>query len=362
MSAKSQSHTERNKDSTPDRDSGERLQKILAAAGVASRRESEALILAGRVDVDRETVTALGTKVDPRRQEIRVDGAPIGKPGYVYYVLNKPAGVVSTNRDPDGRLRVVDLVPSDKRLFAVGRLDRSSEGMIIVTNDGELANQLTHPRYGIAKTYRAKVQGTPSAETLRKLRSGVHLAEGLARVSSLKVRSRHARGVELEIVLTEGRNREIRRILAKVGHKVQALRRTAVGPIRLGQLKSGEYRVLSHDEVRVLRRAVRRSTSDVRGRKNTSVSTRSRTVKASQTSARANKSGGMSRRKSAKGASTAGARGKQKGTSSSSGAKGGRRSGGSRTGTVTAHEQGGKQGARAAKRSRGKGKGKGKQS
>ncbi len=235
--------------------SGERLQKVLAAAGVASRRECEELILAGRVDVDRETVTVLGTRVDPRTQEVRVDGCALAKPRHVYYVLNKPTGVVSTNRDPEGRLRVIDLVPNDKRLFTIGRLDRSSEGMIIVTNDGELANQLTHPRYGIPKTYRAKVLGTPTAETLQKLRSGVRLAEGTARVTSLAIRGRHARGAELEIVLTEGRNREIRRILAKVDHRVQHLRRTAIGAIRLGQLKPGEYRLLSADEVRLLQRA-----------------------------------------------------------------------------------------------------------
>ena len=237
---------------------GERLQKVLAAAGVASRRECETLILAGRVEVDRQTVTVLGTRVDPLHQEIRVDGTPLPKPRHVYYLLNKPAGVVSTNRDPEGRPRVIDLVPSDKRLFTIGRLDRSSEGMIIVTNDGELANQLTHPRYGIAKTYRAKVVGVPTSETLQKLRKGVYLAEGMARVSSLTVRGRHKRGSELEIVLTEGRNREIRRILAKVGHKVQHLRRIAIGPVRLGQLKPGEFRELTFDEVKQLRRAVQR--------------------------------------------------------------------------------------------------------
>ncbi len=267
---------------------GERLQKVLAAAGVASRRECETLILEGRVEVDRETVAVLGTRVDPLQQEIRVDGTPLPKPRQVYYLVNKPVGVVSTNRDPEGRTRVVDMVPSETRLFTIGRLDRYSEGLIILTNDGELTNQLTHPRYGIAKTYRAKVVGTPTTETLQKLREGVHLAEGMAKVASLTVRSRHARGSELEIILTEGRNREIRRILAKVGHKVQQLRRTAIGPIRLGKLAPGEYRQLTFDEVRQLRRAVQRFVSSgaasetAGGGRGKSSASRVRSVRASQ--------------------------------------------------------------------------------
>ncbi len=211
----------------------------------------------------------------------------LAKPRHVYYLLNKPTGVVSTNRDPEGRPRVIDLVPSDKRLFTIGRLDRSSEGLIIVTNDGELANQMTHPRYGISKTYRAKVLGHPTAETMRQLREGVHLAEGLAQVESLKVRGRHPRGTELEIVLSEGRNREIRRILAKVGHKVQQLRRTAMGPLRLGKLKSGEYRLLTSEEVRLLQRTVKKATGTSTTPKTSS--TRSRAVRASQAGDRSRK-------------------------------------------------------------------------
>jgi len=236
---------------------GERLQKVLAAAGVASRRECEALILAGRVEVDRQTVTELGTRVDPSQQEIRVDGTPLARKHHVYYLVNKPAGVVSTNRDPARRMRVVDLVPSDARLFTIGRLDRSSEGLIIVTNDGELANLLTHPRYEVPKTYRAWVLGFPTPETLQQLRTGVHLAEGVAHVSELRAKGRHSRGAELEIVLNEGRNREIRRILARVGHKVLQLRRVAIGPLRLGNLAPGEARRLTGAEVQQLRQCVR---------------------------------------------------------------------------------------------------------
>ncbi len=282
----------------PRQASGERLQKVLAAAGVASRRECETLILEGRVEVDRQTVSVLGTRVDPQQQEIRVDGTVLAKPRHVYYLVNKPMGVVSTNRDPEGRARVVDLVPSDKRLFAIGRLDRYSEGLIILTNDGELTNQLTHPRYGIAKTYRAKVVGFPTAETLEQLRKGVHLAEGMAQVASLTVRGRYPRGSDLEIVLTEGRNREIRRILAKVGHKVQQLRRTAIGPIRLGQLQPGEYRLMTFDEVRQLRRAVQRLGSQDAGGESGGVPrgklpvSRTRSVRAAQAPARAGKAPG----------------------------------------------------------------------
>jgi 23S rRNA pseudouridine2605 synthase len=236
---------------------GQRLQKVLAAAGIASRRECEALILDGRVEVNRQTVTELGTRVDPSQQEIRVDGMPLAQSHHVYYLVNKPAGVVSTNRDPDRRTRVIDLVPGDTRLFTIGRLDRSSEGLIIVTNDGELANLLTHPRYGIPKTYRATVLGFPTPETLQKLRTGVHLAEGVAQVAQLRAKGRHARGAELEIVLTEGRNREIRRVLARVGHKVLHLRRVAIGPLRLGNLAAGETRRLTGAEVQQLRACVR---------------------------------------------------------------------------------------------------------
>lgn len=232
---------------------GQRLQKVLAAAGIASRRECEVLIADGRVEVDRRTVTELGTRVDPARQEIRVDGTPLPRSQHVYYLVNKPPGVVSTNRDPERRMRVIDLVPGEARLFTIGRLDRSSEGLIIVTNDGELAHLLTHPRYGIPKTYRASVLGFPTQETLGKLRAGVHLAEGVARVAHLRRRGRHARGAELEIVLTEGRNREIRRILARVGHKVLHLRRVAMGPLKLGGLAAGEARRLTTAEVQQLR-------------------------------------------------------------------------------------------------------------
>ncbi len=238
---------------------GERLQKVLAAAGVGSRRECEELILAGRVEVDRQVVTVLGTRVDPQRQRIRVDGTTLTRPKRVYFAVNKPPGVVSTNRDPAARIRVVDLVRSDERLFSVGRLDRTSEGLILVTNDGELANRLTHPRYGVDKTYLVRVEGCPSQHELDRLRTGIHLAEGFVRVASVRIRRRQRETAELEIVLNEGRNREVRRILARIGHKVLQLKRIAVGPLRLGDLPVGDCRPLTRDEVQMLERVTRRS-------------------------------------------------------------------------------------------------------
>ncbi len=242
-----------------DPDQGlDRLQKILAAAGIGSRRECEALITAGRVEVDGEFVTELGRKVDPTAHRIQVDGVTLPKPRRVYFALNKPVGVVSTNSDPDGRPRVIDLINSNERLYPVGRLDRTSEGLILVTNDGELANRLTHPRFGVEKVYRVRVVGSPAAEDLAKIRKGIYLSDGLARVSSIRTKRRFKQSTELEIVLQEGLNREIRRLLARIGHKVVQLKRIAIGPIRLGTMPVGAHRMLGRDEVQALRRATRR--------------------------------------------------------------------------------------------------------
>jgi 23S rRNA pseudouridine2605 synthase len=233
---------------------GERLQKVMAAAGIGSRRRCEELILAGRVEVDRTVVRKLGTKVDAESQEVRVDGTPLESARRVYFLVNKPVGVVSTNFDPSGRQRVIDLLPPTKeRLFTVGRLDRTSEGLMIVTNDGALANQLAHPRYGVRKTYHALVAGIPGDDVLATLRKGVHLAEGVARVVSVKVRRELKQSALLELVLAEGRNREVRRILAKVGHKVLKLKRVAIGDLRLKELPPGEFRTLRREELQALR-------------------------------------------------------------------------------------------------------------
>lgn len=229
--------------------SSERLQKVLASAGVASRRDCEELIREGRVEVDRKVVTELGTRVNPVAQEIRVDGEPLRRPKRVYFALNKPMDIVCTNHDPSGRTRVIDLVPSDERVFAVGRLDRASEGLILLTNDGDFSNHITHPRYGVEKTYLVRVAGRPGPEELAKLRRGVHLAEGFCKVESVVVKSRHKQSSDLLIVLDEGRNREIRRILAKVGHKVVRLKRIAIGDLKLGALEVGEWRKLTQGEI-----------------------------------------------------------------------------------------------------------------
>lgn len=240
----------------------ERLQKVLASGGVGSRRECEELIREGRVEVDGKAVTELGTKVDPHSQVIRVDGEALSRRRLVHYAVHKPPGVVSTARDPHGRPRVIDLVPHTAgRVFNVGRLDVGSEGLIIVTNDGELANWLTHPRHGVAKTYHVRVVGQVSPQKLLRLRKGIRLAEGIARVAAVKIKKRYKQSTLLEMVLEEGRNREIRRVLARLGHKVVRLVRVAIGPVRLGKLPRGASRKLTQQEVASLRRAAVRTPS-----------------------------------------------------------------------------------------------------
>lgn len=236
---------------------GERLQKLLAAAGLGSRRACEELILTGRVEVDRKTVTEIGTRVDPLTQEIRVDGEDLPQPRLTYVMVHKTQGILSTASDPSGRPRVTDMVPPELgRLFPVGRLDMSSEGLILLTNDGELANQLTHPRYGIEKMYQVQVAGKIEQETLDELEKGVYLAEGVAKVVGVSIKSHHKNSTILEMILDEGRNREIRRLLARVGHKVQRLTRVAMGPIKLGDVPPGAYRLLRPDEIAELQASV----------------------------------------------------------------------------------------------------------
>lgn len=238
---------------------GDRLQKILARAGIASRRECEELIREGRVEVDHQIVTQLGTRVDPLHQEIRVDGESLLRPKPVYFAVNKPTGVVCTARDPAGRPRVIDLMPPNTlRVFCVGRLDLATEGLILVTNDGELANGLTHPRHGVEKIYHVQVAGQVERDVLAQLHRGLHLAEGFAHVKHVRIKSRRKRSTILEMVLDEGRNREVRRLLARVGHKVQRLKRVAVGPVRLAELPIGAVRPLTKHEIQALQHAVAR--------------------------------------------------------------------------------------------------------
>lgn len=242
------------KKSPPRIAAGDRLQKVMAAVGIGSRRDCEQLILAGRVDVDGRVITELGTRVDLSKQVVRFDGEPLKPRRLHYYVLNKPTNVVCTNRDPQRRVRVIDLIPGEKHVFTVGRLDKSSEGLILVTNDGELANRLAHPRYEIDKVYRVTVVGRPDPKELARLRKGLWFAEGKVQAADLKIKARRKNTTELEMVLKEGRNREIRRMLARIGHKVVALRRVAMGPIRLGELPVGAHRELTPQELRNLRK------------------------------------------------------------------------------------------------------------
>ncbi len=234
----------------------QRLQKVLAAAGWGSRRECEELIESGRVEIDRHIVVELGTRVDPDTQSIHVDGELVQLDKRQYFMVNKPDGIVSTNKDPAGRTRVIDLIDTQQRVYTVGRLDKASEGLIIVTNDGDLANRLTHPRYGVTKTYHVQVVGLPKLGMLRELEQGIHLAEGVARVRSIKIRKKSKNTTDLEMILDEGRNREIRRLLAKIGHKVTKLKRVSIGPVRLGDLPSGAHRELTKAEIRELKSSV----------------------------------------------------------------------------------------------------------
>jgi 23S rRNA pseudouridine2605 synthase len=233
-----------------------RLQRALASAGYGSRRQCEELIIEGRVLVDGKIVTELGVTVQPSAQKIYVDGTPLKPRRLVYYALNKPTGVVTTNVDPEGRPRVIDLIPPDERVFPVGRLDRSSEGLILLTNDGDLAQRLAHPSYEVSKVYRVTVAGRMEAETLRKMERGIYIAEGQVKVEGAKILRTRGRATELEITLKEGKNREIRRILARLGHKVQQLKRIAIGPLRLGEMPTGAYRKLSFEELKKLKTSV----------------------------------------------------------------------------------------------------------
>lgn len=238
-----------------------RLQRFLAAAGLGSRRQCEQYILDGRITIDGETVSELGTRVDPSQQQVAFDGEPLRLERKRYYALNKPVGYLTTHRDPAGRRNVTELFPRGARLFAVGRLDETSEGLLLVTNDGELGNKLAHPRYRIDRMYLVQVAGHPSRETLQQLQRGMHFTEGKFRVQSVRPVKKQGKSTFLEIRLREGRNREIRRLLARVGHKVMKLQRVGFGPIKLGKLKPGEHRQLRPAEVNALKELVAKTSS-----------------------------------------------------------------------------------------------------
>lgn len=235
-------------------DRKERLHKVLAHAGVESRRAAEEMILAGRVTVNGEVCNVLGTKVDPEHDAITVDGRPIPKRvKRVYIMLNKPAGYITTVYDPESRATVMDLVPRNARIYPVGRLDANSEGLILLTNDGEFANSLAHPRYAYEKEYHVSVPGTVREEDLQRLRGGVEIDGGMTSPAGARVLSSDGRVTWLSITIHEGRNRQIRRMLHALGYRVDRLMRVRVGPLWLGSLPRGAFRHLTPAEVRKLK-------------------------------------------------------------------------------------------------------------
>ena len=239
---------------TPD---GVRLQKVLAGAGVGSRRACEQLIAEGRVMVDEQVVTELGVRIDPLRQVVHVDGERVQlDESKVYLAFNKPRGVVTTMSDDLGRINVGDyVVDRPERLFHVGRLDADTEGLLLLTNDGDLAHRLQHPAYGVLKTYVAEVPGPIPKDLGKRLREGVELEDGPAAVDSFRVVDSRPGKAIVEVILHEGRKHIVRRLLEEVGHPVVSLVRTQVGPIELGGTKSGRWRGLSRDEIGKLYRA-----------------------------------------------------------------------------------------------------------
>lgn len=231
---------------------GERLQKVLARIGIGSRRTCEELIAAGRVTVNGERAV-LGRRVDVEADTVAIDGVAVGvRPGLVYLLLNKPAGVVTTASDPQGRPTVVSMVPDEPRVFPVGRLDLDTEGLLLLTNDGDMTHRLTHPSFGVEKEYIAHVVGEPSRATLRRLREGIELDDGPTAPAKVAL---VGPGI-LRLTIHEGRNRQVRRMCETVGHPVTRLIRTRIGPLADRRLKPGGWRVLTTEEVRSLERAV----------------------------------------------------------------------------------------------------------
>lgn len=232
-----------------------RLQKIIAGAGAASRREAERLIQDGLVTVNGRVVTDLGTQVDPEDSHIKVRGKLIRpETRKVYLALHKPGGYVTTQHDPQGRPTVMDLIHGVReRVFPVGRLDYNSEGLLLLTNDGELANAIMHPRFHLAKTYQVKVKGKPSPEKLQKLTRGIRLTDGLTAPVKIEKVRHLAANTTLEITMHEGRRRQIRRMFEKIGHDVVRLRRVRIGPVGLGNLAPGKFRKLDSREIERLK-------------------------------------------------------------------------------------------------------------
>lgn len=238
----------------------ERLNKYLAHAGIGSRRHCDELIRAGRVKIDGVPVTDLGTRINPDSHHVSVDDHPVRTEKLVYWAVNKPVGTLCTNADPAGRPRAIDLLPHvEQRVYTVGRLDEASEGLLLMTNDGDLAHSLMHPRYGIPKTYLVLVAGKPTPADVLKLLDGVWLSDGRVKAKSVRRLKPQGHSTWLRIVLTEGKNREIRRMLAKLDHKVLRLKRVAIGPVMLDKLAKGKARRVSESELTELRQWVKKS-------------------------------------------------------------------------------------------------------
>ena len=232
----------------------QRLQKVLAAAGIDSRRNCEELILSGAVRVNRKVVDELPAFVDPETDIITVHGRKVRSAPKVYFLLNKPKSVVCTNSDPQGRRKAIDIIKADQRIFCVGRLDIDTTGLIILTNDSDLTNKLTHPKYKISKTYVAKVKGFAEGKALDKLKKGVWLAEGKTGKAAVKVLKRSHTESLIEITISQGLNRQIRRAMAKVGLKVKSLKRTRIGKITDRGISVGKFRKLSKSEIEYLKK------------------------------------------------------------------------------------------------------------
>jgi 23S rRNA pseudouridine2605 synthase len=240
----------------------DRINKYLAHAGVGSRRHCEELVLAGRVSVDGRPVRELGTRVEPG-QKVTVDGVPVRGEKNVYWLVNKPRGYLCTNSDPGGRPLALDLIPKvSQRVYTVGRLDEASEGLLLMTNDGELAFRLMHPRFNIDKSYLVQVAGNPTNDDLKQLLKGVWLSDGHVRARQVKRLKKQGASTWVKVVLNEGKNREIRRMLARLGHKVLHLKRTAIGPVLLGKMPRGKARRLTLEELNALRRLVEKHSQE----------------------------------------------------------------------------------------------------
>jgi len=237
-----------------------RLQRFLAQCGLGSRRDCEDFITAGRVEVDGRVVNELGSTVDPGRQTVSLDGERLKVERKKYFLLNKPSGYLCTSEDPQGRRVVFDLFPQEgPRLFTVGRLDENTTGLLVVTNDGDLAQRLAHPRYRIFRVYRAQIAGQPKREIFDQLKEGLFFTEGKFRVYNVRPIKKQKDSTWVEITMTEGQNREIRRLFARVGHKVMKLERIGYGPLRLGRLAAGEFRDLTRDELAALHSVLERN-------------------------------------------------------------------------------------------------------